>query len=139
MSSNPSDFTQTPREFNQRVIAEFRANGGKVGLLLLTTTGARSGQPHTTPLGHITDDDRIIVIASYLGAPSHPDWYHNLVAHPEATVEVGSERFQVRAMVIEGEERERLWNRLAEQYSFLVEHQRKTTRQIPLVALERVG
>lgn len=139
MSSNPSDF-------NQQIIAEFRANGGKVGgqfadgrLLLLTTTGAKSGQPRTSPLGYAADDDRIIVIASYNGAPSHPAWYHNLVAHPEATVEVGSERFQVRATVIEGEERERLWNRLAEQYSFLVEHQRKTTRQIPLVALERAG
>lgn len=138
MSSNPSDF-------NQQIIAEFRANGGKVGgqfangrLLLLTTTGAKSGQLRTSPLGYAADDDRIIVIASYNGAPSHPAWYHNLVAHPEATVELGSERFPVRATVIEGEERERLWNRLTEQYAFLVEHQQKTTRQIPLVSLERI-
>ncbi len=144
MSSDPKDFNQDPKGFNQQIITEFRANGGKVGgpfagghLLLLTTTGARSGQPRTIPLGYPPDEDRIIVIASHLGAPSHPDWYHNLVAHPEATVELGSERFRVRAMVIEGEERERLWNRLAEQMSFLVEHQQKTTRQIPLVALER--
>lgn len=137
MSSNPNDF-------NQQIITEFRANGGKVGgpfagghLLLLTTTGARSGQPRTIPLGYATDGNRIVIIASYNGAPSHPDWYHNLVANPTATVEMGTEKFQARAMVIEGEERERLWNRLAEQMPFLVEHQRKTTRQIPLVALER--
>lgn len=145
MSSNPSDFNQNPGNFNQQVVAEFRANGGKVGgqfanvpLLLLTTTGARSGQPRTIPLGYPPGEERIIVIASHLGAPSHPDWYHNLVAHPEATVELGSERFPVRAVVIEGEERERLWNRLAGQMSFLAEHQKKTTRQIPLVALERI-
>lgn len=137
MSSNPNDF-------NQKIITEFRANGGKVSgpfagghLLLLTTTGARSGQPRTIPLGYPPDEDRIIVIASYNGAPRHPDWYHNLVANPTATVEIGADKFQARAMVIEGEERERLWNRLAEQMPFLAEHQRKTTRQIPLVALER--
>lgn len=139
MSGNANDF-------NQQIIAEFRANSGKVGgqfantpLLLLTTTGARSGQPRTTPLGYVADEDRVIIIASYNGAPRHPDWYHNLVAHPEATVEVGSERFRVRAKTIEGEERERLWNRLAARYGFLAEHQRKTTRQIPLVDLERLG
>ncbi len=136
----------SPSDFNQQVIAEFRANDGKVGghfantpLLLLTTTGTRSGHPRTSPLGYSTDDDRIIIIASYNGAPSHPAWYHNLVAHPEATVEVGSERFSARATVIEGEKRARLWDRLTEQFSFLVEHQQKTTRQIPLVALERIS
>ncbi|MGI8855393.1 MAG: nitroreductase family deazaflavin-dependent oxidoreductase [Thermomicrobiales bacterium] len=139
MSSNTNDF-------NQQIITEFRANGGKVGgpfadghLLLLTTTGARSGKPRTIPLGYPPDEDRIIIIASYNGAPNHPDWYHNLVAHPEAIVEVGAERFPVRAMVIEGEEREQLWNRLAEQMPFLAEHQQKTTRLIPLVALELIG
>lgn len=139
MSSNPKDF-------NQQVITEFRANGGNVGgrfagtnLLLLTTTGARSGQLRTTPLAYDSYDHRIIVIASHNGAPHHPDWYLNLVAHPEATVEVGSEQFRVRAIVIEGEERERLWNQVVEQYPFLVEHQQKTTRQIPFVALERIG
>ncbi len=138
MSSNASDF-------NQQVIAEFRANSGKVGgqftnipLLLLTSTGAKSREPRTSPLGYASDDGRIILIASYNGAPNHPAWYHNHVAHPEATVEVGSERFRVRAMTIEGEEREQLWNRLAEHYSFIVEHQRRTGRQIPLVALERI-
>lgn len=138
MSSNPNDF-------NQQIITEFRANGGKVGgpfadghLLLLTTTGAKSGQPRTIPLGYPPNEDRIIVIASYNGAPNNPDWYHNLVAHPTVTVEVGTEKFQAQAVVIEGEERERVWNRLAEQMPFLAEHQRKTTRLIPLVALDRV-
>ncbi|MBK3589620.1 nitroreductase family deazaflavin-dependent oxidoreductase, partial [Streptomyces sp. MBT57] len=78
-----------PSAFQQSVIDEFRANAGKVGgpfagsdLLLLTTTGARTGQPHTTPLGHVRDGDRLLVVGSNLGAPHHPDWYHNLLAHP---------------------------------------------------------
>src|SRR6476659_9945400 len=93
-------------DFNQRVIREFRANQGKVGgqlahmpVLLLTMTGARSGRTITKPLVYTTDGDRLVVIASFAGAPKHPAWYHNLLAHPEATVEVGSERFQVKAAV----------------------------------------
>src|SRR5262245_29487663 len=86
---------------NQGVISEFRANGGKESLLLLTTTGAKSGLPRITPLVYTTDGDRIIIIASKGGAPSHPDWYYNLIAHPEATVELGREQFQVRASVAE--------------------------------------
>lgn len=103
-------------EFNQKIITEFRANQGKVGgdfaganMLLLSTTGAKSGRQHVTPLVYTQEGDGYVVIASKAGLPTHPDWYHNLVANPEATLEVGSERFSVRARVTEGEERQRLF------------------------------
>lgn len=134
-----------PRQFNETLIAEYRANQGKVTgmfagapLLLLTTTGAKSGRLRTSPLAYTTDGDRIIIIASKGGAPTHPDWYHNLLAHPEATVELGADRFQVRASVPEGQERERLYNQMAAQMPGFAEYQKNTTRQIPVVALERV-
>src|SRR5215467_13693951 len=99
-------------DFNQQVIQEFRANAGKVGgrlatmpLLLLTTTGAKSRRAITKPLVYSREGDRIIIIASFAGGPKHPSWYHNLVANPEATVELGSERFRVRATAVAGEER----------------------------------
>src|SRR5947209_19395530 len=102
--------------FNQTIIAEFRANDGKVGgmlanmpLLLLTTIGAKSGQPRTTPLAYTTDGDHLVVIASKAGAPTNPDWYHNILANPVVTVEVGNERFQARAVVAEEQERKRLY------------------------------
>src|SRR5215218_2015415 len=101
--------------FNQRVIEEFRANGGKVGgmfadspMMLLTTTGARSGQPRVAPLVYTKDGDDIVIIASKGGAPTNPDWFRNLVANPEVTVEVGTERFPAKARVTEGDERQRL-------------------------------
>src|SRR5437870_12101471 len=104
-----------PNDFNQKIIEEFRANGGKVGgpfqgapMVLLTTTGAKSGRPHTTPLVYLADDDRVVVFASMGGAPNNPAWYHNLVAHPEAVAEVGSDRFPVRSRITSGEERDRL-------------------------------
>ena len=137
MSSNPNDF-------NRQVIEEFRANGGKVGgpfagspMLLLTTTGAKSGQPRTTPLVYTTDGDRIVVIASKGGAPTNPDWYRNLVANPVATVERGDEKFPVRAVVTEGEERQRLFDQQAALMPGFADYQKKTTRQIPVVLLER--
>ena len=126
------------QEFNRKVIAEFRANGGKAGLILLTTTGAKSGLPHTTPLNYSTDGDRLVVIASKGGSPAHPDWYHNLVANPEATVELGRDRFQVRAVVAEGQERQRLFNQQAAQMPFFARYQKNTARQIPVIILERV-
>jgi len=132
-------------DFNQRVISEFRANQGKVGgqmanipLLLLTTTGAKSGRALTKPLAYTRDGDRIVVIASFAGAPKNPPWYHNLVANSEATVELGSERFQARAMVTSGEERQRLFNRQAEQMPIFAEYQQKTTRQIPVIVFTRI-
>lgn len=137
--------TTSMRQFNEDLIAEFRANGGKVGgrfagrpLLLLTTTGARSGQPRVSPLVYTTDGDNLVIIASKGGAPSHPDWYHNLVANPEATVEVGTEQFRVRARQAEGAERRRLYDAQAAMMPAFAEYEQKTTREIPLLVLERV-
>ncbi len=128
-------------DWNNQIIQEFRANGGKVGkiyegasLLLLTTTGKKSGKPRTTPLGYKLDGDRFVVVASFMSAPKHPDWYFNLAAHPQVTVEVGNETFNAIATTVEGSERERL----VEQWPLAKEHQAKTTREIPLVALQCV-
>ncbi len=132
--------------YNHQLIEEFRANRGKSGgpmegrpLLLLTTTGAKSGQPRTTPMMYIPDGNRLLVIASNAGAPVHPDWYRNLVAYPEVTVEVGNEIFEAIAIVTEGPERQRLWTRVVELYPFFADHQAKVTRQIPVIVLERRG
>jgi len=133
-------------DFNRRLIEEFRANGRVVSgrfagapVLLLTTTGARSGRPRTAPLAYTADGDRIVVIASKGGAPAHPDWYHNLVAHPDAEVELGGERFPVRAAFPEGPERQRLFDQMAARMPNFAEYQRNTTRLIPVVVLERAG
>ena len=130
--------------FNRQLIEEFRANGGKVGgmfagapLLLLTTTGAKSGQQRVAPLAYTTDNGRLVVIASKGGAPTHPDWFHNLRANPEATVEVGTETFPVRATIPEGAERQRLFDQMAGQMPNFAEYQRNTTRKLPVVVLER--
>ena len=132
-------------EFNRRLIEEFRANGGKVGgqfanapLLLLTTTGAKSGRAHTTPLAYTKDGDRLVVLASKAGAPNNPAWYHNLIAHPEVTIELGSERFKVKAVITTGEDRQRLFNNQAKQIPVFAEYQKKTTRQIPVIVLEKI-
>src|SRR5712692_5563666 len=131
-------------DYNRRLIEEFRANGGKVSgqfehtpLLLLTTIGAKSGQRRTTPMGYMPEGDRLIVFASSGGAPAHPDWYHNLVTHPQVTVEVGTETYDATATVLTGEERDRLYARQAELYPQFGEYQTKTTRKIPVIALER--
>jgi deazaflavin-dependent oxidoreductase (nitroreductase family) len=107
-------------------------------LLLLTTTGAKSSQTRTNPLAYTRDGDRLVVIASFGGGPKNPSWYYNLVANPEATVEVGGERFRVRARVTTGEERQRLYNRQTEQAPAFAEYQKKTTRQIPVIVLTRI-
>ncbi len=132
-------------DFNQQVISEFRANQGKVSgqmanipLLLLTTTGAKSGQSITKPLAYTKDGDRLVIIASFAGGPKNPPWYHNLLANPEATVELGTERFRVRATPTSGEERERLFNQQAKQMPVFNEYRQKTTRQIPVFALTRI-
>ncbi len=136
---------QEVNDVNQRVISEFRANQGKVGgqfanrpLLLLTTTGAKSGRALTKPLAYTRDGDRIVVIASFAGGPKNPPWYHNLVANPVATVELGSERFRVRAVVTSGAERQRLFDRQAQQMPIFAEYQKKTTRQIPVIVFTRI-
>ncbi len=129
---------------NQQIIEAFRANKGAVQgwsnrLLLLTTTGAKSGQPRTNPVAYSTDGDRLVIIASKGGAPTHPDWYHNLVATPIVTVELGDERFQARATVVADEaERERLYAHHAELMPGFAEYQQRTARRIPVVLLERL-
>jgi deazaflavin-dependent oxidoreductase (nitroreductase family) len=132
-------------EFNRKVIDEFHANAGKVGgpfagapMVLMHHTGGKSGKAYVTPLVYSKDGDRIIIIASKAGAPSNPDWYHNLVANPEVTLEIGIERFKARAVVTKGEERERLFNAQAKQMKQFDEYRKKTTRQIPVIALTRV-
>jgi len=132
-------------DWNRQTIEAFRSNGGKVGgmwegrpLLLLTTTGAKSGQRRTTPTMYLRDGDRLLVFASKGGAPTHPDWYHNLVAHPQVTVEVGSETYEATATVLKGEERDRLYARQAELYPQFGEYQTKTDREIPVIALVRL-
>ena len=135
-----------PNDFNTRIIEEFRANAGKVGapfagapMVLLTTTGAKSGRKHTTPLVYLQDGGRIVVFASMGGAPKDPQWYRNLVAHPEATVEVGVDRYEVKAKVMTGAERDDLFRRQAARFPAFDEYQTKTTRTIPVVALERTN
>ncbi|MCX5447502.1 nitroreductase/quinone reductase family protein [Streptomyces nigrescens] len=135
-----------PIDFNRQIIEEFRANGGRVGgpfeggrLLLLTTTGARSGVPHTTPLGYLPDvDGRVLVIASAAGAPKHPAWYHNLLAHPRVTVEAGVFTYEAQAVVLEGAERDRAFARAAEADPGWSDYQEKTERILPVVALEEI-
>jgi deazaflavin-dependent oxidoreductase (nitroreductase family) len=131
-------------EFNKGVVEQFRANGGQIParknpLILLTTTGAKSGLPRTVLLNYSTDGDRIVVIASKGASPTHPDWYHNLVANPDVIIEIGTEKFTARARVAEGEERERLFNAQAVLMPFFAEYQQQTTRQIPVIIFERLG
>jgi deazaflavin-dependent oxidoreductase (nitroreductase family) len=129
-------------EVNRRVIAQFRAGGEIDGmhrerLVLLTTTGARTGRPHTTPVMFQQDGDRLLVIASNAGAPKAPDWYHNLVAEPTVTVEVGQDSYQAEATVLTGPEREQRWAALTAAFPFFVDHERQAGRTIPIVALAR--
>ncbi|EIV92436.1 nitroreductase family deazaflavin-dependent oxidoreductase [Frankia sp. QA3] len=131
-------------EQNRLVIGEFRANAGKVGgyfadkpLLLLTTTGARTGASRTNPLGYLVDGDRHVVFASVAGEPTNPAWYHNLLANPDVTVEVGTEVFPATAVVATGDERDRLYARHAAQHPQWATYQTRTTRQIPVIMLVR--
>lgn len=135
-----------PNDWNKKIIEEFRANGGKVGgpytgrsLLLLHTIGAKTQQPRLNPVTYTTDGDRLVVIASKAGAPIHPDWYHNLVAHPLVTVEVGMEQFQAHATIPAEPERTRLFNQMATIMPGFAEYQHKTTRVLPVVVLTRVA
>lgn len=130
--------------WNSRVIEQFRAHGGKVDglwegslVMLLTTTGAKSGQPRTKPVLYLSDGDRLLIFASKSGAPTHPDWYHNLLAHPEVIVEIGTERYEAIATVLGGEERDRFYARQAELFPAFADYQAKTSRVIPVVALSR--
>jgi deazaflavin-dependent oxidoreductase (nitroreductase family) len=130
------------REYNARLIEEYRANGGKLSgqlansqILLLTTTGAKTGQERVTPMGYRLDGDRIIVIAADAGADKHPDWYYNLLAHPDVIVELGAERFPARAVIASAAERERLIK--ANVVPYFPAQQEKTSREIPFLSLDR--
>jgi deazaflavin-dependent oxidoreductase (nitroreductase family) len=134
------------KDWNRVITDEFRANEGKVGgqfegapLLLLTTTGAKSGLVRTHPMMYLPDGDRLVVFASKGGAPTNPAWYHNLVANPTVTVEVGADRYDAKATVLTGDERDHLFARQAELYPGFAEYQAKTARTIPVVALERIA
>ncbi len=132
----------SPTDFNARIIEEFRANQGHVGgrfegstLLLLHHTGAKTGRERVNPLAYMRDGDRYVIFASKAGAPTNPDWYHNLKAHPEATIEVGTEMVPVRAQEATGEERERLFAAQATRSPQFAEYQAKAGRLIPVIAL----
>jgi deazaflavin-dependent oxidoreductase (nitroreductase family) len=131
--------------YNQGIISEFRANQGDVGqppfpILLLTTTGARTGQPVTVPLGFGVDDGgRVFVVASKAGAPKHPAWFHNLRANPSVTVELGGRSFQAQAVVTAGEERDRLYGLASGAVAAFSEYENNTDRVFPVIVLEGVS
>ncbi|HSH01650.1 MAG TPA: nitroreductase family deazaflavin-dependent oxidoreductase [Anaerolineae bacterium] len=131
-------------DWNKQVIAEFRENGGKVGghfkgwdLLLLHTTGAKSGLERVTPLVCMAEGDNLFVIASKGGASTHPDWYYNLKANPGVEVEFGRERFVAEAVEVEGARRAELYERMAKRHSFFYDYAEKAGRVIPVILLER--
>ena len=132
-------------EFNKQIVTEFRENGGKVGgmfagspMILVHHVGAKSGVERVSPLVYLSDGGRLFVFASKGGADEHPAWYHNLVANPKTTVELGTETFDVVAKVLTGAERDAIYAKQAEAAPQFAEYQRKTTRVIPVVELERV-
>jgi deazaflavin-dependent oxidoreductase (nitroreductase family) len=131
---------------NDEVIKEFRENKGKVGgffatmpLVLLNTIGAKSGLPRTNPTAYLADDERLIVIASKGGAPTNPDWYYNIVANPEITVEVGTEKYQALAKVADEPDRTELFDKMAAVNPGFAEYKEKTSRVIPVVTLTRIS
>ena len=133
-------------DFNSKIIEEFRANEGKVGgpfegapLLLLHTVGAKSGQPRVNPMMYQREPGGYAVFASKGGAPVNPDWYHNVLAHPRVTAEIGTGTVEFLARVAEGEERERIWTAQKSAYPGFADYEQKTTRQIPVIILEPAG
>ncbi len=133
-------------DWNDRIISEFRANSGKVGgefegtpLLLLTTKGAKTGNPHTVPLLYLPYGDRLVVFASNSGSENHPDWYVNVLAHPMATVEVRHKMYVATVTIETGEFRDQLFADHSEQFPVFADEQRKTDRRIPAVSLRMAG
>lgn len=131
-------------DWNDQIIEEFRANEGKVGgpfegapMLLLHSTGARSGEERVHPMMYQAVGDDVAVFASKAGADTHPAWYHNLRAHPEARIELGTETLDVTARVLEGEERTSIWEEQKARYPGFAEYEAKTDRVIPVVLLAR--
>ena len=136
--------TDTIKAFNQAITEEFRANDGKVGgqfsganLLLLTTTGAKSGQPRLSPLAYLRIDGKLIIVGSFAGADVHPAWVHNLRANPSAHVEIGTESFDVVARELPPAERDAVFAKVTEAAPGFADYQAKTTRVIPLFELQR--
>jgi deazaflavin-dependent oxidoreductase (nitroreductase family) len=132
-------------DWNQKVIEEFRANKGVVQgqfegmtILLLTNKGAKSGKEYVIPLAYTMDGDKYVIAASKGGAPTNPDWYHNLKANPEVTVEVRDQKFTAKATEIEGSERDEFYNKHAETYPGFKEYEKSTTRTIPIFTLEKI-
>ena len=135
---------ETMKEFNNSIVDEFRANGGKVGgpfegatLLLLTSTGAKSGQPRLAPLAYLTIDQKMIIIGSKAGADTNPDWVHNLRAHPRAHIEVGTEAYDVTARELPADERDKTYPKVVALAPGFGDYQSKTSRIIPLFELQR--
>jgi deazaflavin-dependent oxidoreductase (nitroreductase family) len=133
-----------PSDFNTKIIEEFRANNGKVGgpfedaaVVLLTTTGAKSGKTRVNPVVYRTDGGRMHVFASNAGRQSNPDWYYNLMAHPDISIEVGSDSYDVTATEIKGAERDRIYADQAREFPGFAEYQANTDRVIPVIALDR--
>lgn len=136
----------SPAEFNAQIIEEFHANGGHVGgmfegmpLLLLHHTGAKSGTSRINPLVYQQDGNRYVIFASKAGAPTNPDWYHNLKAHPNVKIEVGSDTIDVVASEADGEERDRLFRIQMERAPQFAEYEQKTDRVIPVITLTPAG
>ncbi len=137
----------TYADFNRNLINELRANGGHAtggpfkgrDMVILTTKGAKSGETRVNPLVYSKDGDRIVIVASKGGAPTHPSWFHNLKAHPEVTIEVLGEKLRARAHIADGEEYERLYKQHADINPTFHDYRKKTTRKIPVVVLEKLG
>jgi deazaflavin-dependent oxidoreductase (nitroreductase family) len=133
-------------DWNKQIIAEFRANRGRVGgpfegatMLLLHHVGARSGTERVTPLVYFPDGDRMVIVASAAGAPKNPDWYHNIKASPRVEVEVGTDTVAVEAQELAGVERDEKWAEITAAAPGFAEYQTKTSRVIPVIALKRVA
>ena len=136
----------SPQDFNAQIIEEFRANQGVVGgmfndttLLLLHHVGAKTGKDRINPLAYDRDADRYVIFASKGGAPTNPDWYHNLKAHPNVTIEVGTDTIDVVAAEAAGEERDRLFRAQVERSPNFADYQAKTDRMIPVIVLTPTG
>ena len=134
------------RDFNQALISDLRANQGRASsgpfkgadVLILTTTGAKTGKPRENPLAFSSENGDYVVVASKGGAPTNPAWYHNLRARPEVTVEVGADKFRVRASPVDGDERRRLYDRHAARLPAFADYEQRTSRRIPVIVLERL-
>lgn len=145
MSSNHEELAQRAEAVNPQIIEEFRANGGKVSglpganFLLLHTRGAKSNRPRITPVLYFKDGDNYAIVAAKGGAPTNPDWYYNVLAHPDVTLEVGTEQFKAHATVAEPAERDRIFAAVVTQAPNFAEYQKDNPRIMPVVILERVN